>query len=257
ARTGEAPRPLEASYDVEETRQTAHGRVDVVPMGNMRKRIAEHMIASKATSAHVYSVTEADVTRIAAHRQAHRGAFEANEDFKLTYTPYFVEAAVRALRDFPLVNASLEEDKILLKRYINIGVAVALPDGLIVPVIHQADSLNFVGLARAVHDLARRARAGRLQPDDVQGGTFSITNMGNFGNLFGIPVINQPQLAILGIGAVQKRPVVVDGDAIALRHMTYLSLSYDHRAVDGALGGLFLERIAWELENMDLPALGG
>jgi 2-oxoglutarate dehydrogenase E2 component (dihydrolipoamide succinyltransferase) len=251
------PQAPVVEYNVAESQDSSYGRVDVVPMDIMRKKIAGHMVMSKATSAHVYSIIEADMTRTVRHRESAKAAFEHNEGFKLTYTPYFVEATVRTLRDFPFVNASIDGENIFLKRFINIGVAVALDDGLIVPVIKRADSYNFVGLARVVNDLALRARNKQLNPDDVQGGTFTITNMGGFGTLLGIPIIAQPQVAILGIGAIQKRPVVVEESAIGIRDMVYLSLSFDHRLVDGALAGQFLARLKWELENMDLPKLGG
>lgn len=250
------PRAPAAEYNVSESAESPHGRIDVVPMDIMRKKIAEHMVMSKATSAHVYSVIEVDMTRIVEHRESSKAAFQHNEGFKLTYTPYFVEGTVRTLRDFPLLNASIDGDNILVKRFINIGIAVALDDGLIVPVVKRADSYNFVGLGRVVNDLAQRARNKQLKPDDVQGGTFSITNMGGFGTLYGIPIISQPQVAILGIGAIQKRPVVVADSAIGIRDMVYLSLSFDHRLVDGAMAGQFLARLKWELENMDLPKLG-
>jgi len=223
-------------------------RVEIVPMDHMRKRIAEHMVISKQVSPHVYSVSECDMTNIVRYREAIKNEFEKRESTKLTFTPFFIDAVVRAIKDFPLINSSLDGDKIIMKKYINIGIAVALEQGLIVPVIKNSDSYNLVGLARATNDLAHRARNKQLKPDEVQNGTFSITNMGSFGNLFGIPVINQPQVAILGIGAITKRPVVIN-DAIAIRDIVYLSLSYDHRIIDGAYGGQFLERMVHYLEN--------
>ena len=225
-------------------------RVEIVPMDNMRRRIAEHMVMSKQTSAHVYSVSTCDMTRIVQYRERVKNEFEKREGTKLTYTPFFIDAAVRALRDFPMINARIDGNNIVFKKVINLGIAVALENGLIVPVIKSADALNMVGLARATNDIAARARNKQLKPDEVQGGTFSITNMGSFGNLFGIPVINQPQVAILGIGAIKKTPVVV-GDGIAIRDLVYLSLSYDHRLIDGAYGGQFLQRVVDYLEAFE------
>ncbi|MCK6560549.1 2-oxo acid dehydrogenase subunit E2 [candidate division KSB1 bacterium] len=243
-RPAPAPAPAVTPYDQD--------RVEVVPMDNMRRRIAEHMVMSKQTSPHVYSVSVCDLTKIVKYRERVKNEFEQREGTKLTYTPFFLEACVRAIREFPLINASLDGSNIIMKKAINLGVAVALDNGLIVPVIKNADALNLVGLARATNDLANRARNKQLKPDEVQGGTFSITNMGSFGNLFGIPVINQPQVAILGIGAIRKTPVVV-GEGIAIRDIVYLSLSYDHRLIDGAYGGQFLQRIVEHLESFDLP----
>jgi len=228
----------------------ADDRVEVIPMDHIRKAIAEHMVRSVHTSPHVYSVSEADMTAVARYRDKHKDAFQRREGFKLTFTPFIVDAVVKAIRDYPLINSSLEGDKILRKKYINIGVAVALEHGLIVPVVKNADEKNLVGLARAIYDLATRARTKKLKPEEVQDGTFSVTNPGIFGNLYGFPIINQPQVAILGVGAIQKRPVVIN-DAIAIRDMVYLSLSYDHRIIDGAYGGLFLERVKYYLENFD------
>ncbi|MDZ7266487.1 MAG: 2-oxo acid dehydrogenase subunit E2 [candidate division KSB1 bacterium] len=239
-----APAPVTLPQDQE--------RVEIVPMDNMRRRIAEHMVMSKQTSPHVYSVSVCDLTRIVKYRERVKNEFEQREGTKLTYTPFFLAACVRAIREFPLINASIEGTNIIIKKAINLGVAVALDNGLIVPVIKNADALNLVGLARATNDLAQRARHKQLKPDEVQGGTFSVTNMGSFGNLFGIPVINQPQVAILGIGAIRKTPVVV-GDGIAIRDIVYLSLSYDHRLIDGAYGGQFLQRIVEHLEAFELP----
>lgn len=241
-------------YEVDETRTTGDGAVDVVHMDRMRTLIAEHMVRSKATSPHVASVTEVDMTPIVRYREAAKGSFQQSAGFKLTYTPFIVHAAVKALLDYPMVNSTVESGQILIKRFINMGVAVALDSGLIVPVIKHAEEKNFLGLARAVDDLADRARSKQLKPDEVAGGTFTITNMGSFGNLFGIPIINQPQSGILGVGAIIKRPVVV-GEAIAIRDIMYLSLSYDHRHVDGKLGGLFLQRVRYHLETFDPSAL--
>ena len=230
---------------------TPSGGTEVIKMDTMRKAIAEHMVRSIHTSAHVGSVTEADVSKIAAYREKHKAEFERREGFKLTFTSFFVDVVVKAIKDFPLINASVDGDSIILRKYINIGVAVALENGLIVPVVKHAAGKDFVGLARAVNDLSNRARTKKLAPDDVQGGTFTITNPGIFGNLFGFPIINQPQVAILGVGAIKKRPVVID-DAIAIRSMVYISMSYDHRIIDGALGGKFLQRIVQYLENYEL-----
>ncbi len=245
ARPTAPPMPAPAiipSMPVDET------RVEIVPMDHMRKRIAEHMVMSKQVSPHVYSVSECDMTNIVRYREAIKNEFEKREGTKLTFTPFFIDAVVRAIKDFPLINSSVDGDKVIMKKYINIGIAVALEQGLIVPVIKNSDSYNLVGLARATNDIAHRARNKQLKPEEVQNGTFSITNMGSFGNLFGIPVINQPQVAILGIGAIKKQPVVIN-DAIAIRDIVYLSLSYDHRIIDGAYGGQFLERVVHYLEN--------
>ncbi|MDZ7291163.1 MAG: 2-oxo acid dehydrogenase subunit E2 [candidate division KSB1 bacterium] len=236
------PPAVMPSMPVDET------RVEIMPMDHIRKRIAEHMVMSKQVSPHVYSVAECDMTSIVRYREAIKDEFEKRESTKLTYTPFFIDAVVRAIKDFPLINSSIEGDKIIVKKYINIGIAVALEQGLIVPVIKNTDSYNLVGLARATNDLANRARNKQLKPEEVQNGTFSITNMGSFGSLFGIPIINQPQVAILGVGAIIKRPVVIN-DAIAIRNMVYLSLSYDHRIIDGAYGGQFLQRVVYYLEN--------
>ncbi len=226
--------------------------VDVIEMDNMRKSIAKHMRTSVDTSAHVYSVTEVDMSNIVKFREQHKAEFQKEEGFKLTYTPFIVDATVKALKDFPHVNSSVDIDKgqILVKNFINIGVAVAIESGLIVPVIKSADERNFLGLARETYRLAEKARNKNLNPDDVQNGTFTITNPGIFGNLYGLPIINQPQTAILGVGAIKKRPVVIN-DAIAIRSMMYLSLSYDHRIIDGALGGQFLQRLVQYLEEFD------
>jgi len=226
--------------------------VDVIEMSNMRKSIARHMRTSVDTSAHVYSVTEVDMSNIVKYREQHKADFQQDEGFKLTYTPFIVDATVKALKDFPRVNSSVDMDKgqILVKNFINVGVAVAIESGLIVPVIKSADERNFLGLARETYRLAEKARNNNLDPDDVQNGTFTITNPGIFGNLYGLPIINQPQTAILGVGAIKKRPVVIN-DAIAIRSMMYLSLSYDHRVIDGALGGQFLQRLVQYLEEFD------
>jgi 2-oxoglutarate dehydrogenase E2 component (dihydrolipoamide succinyltransferase) len=230
------------------------GPTQVVQMTPMRRQIAEHMVASKRTSAHVYTVFEVEMTKVVEARERQKDEFERRNGFKLTYTPFFVRAAVEAIRDIPVINSSVEGTSIIYKRDVNVGIAVALETGLIVPVIKRADEKNFLGIARAVQDLAERARTKHLSVEDVQGGTFTITNPGSFGGLFGLPIINQPQVAILGVGAIEKRPVVRD-DAIAIRAMAYLSLSYDHRVIDGAVAEKFLGRIKQLLENWDEPVL--
>lgn len=245
------PAPIIAMPEPIERRTTPDGAIDVIPMDHIRQKIAEHMVRSKATSPHVASITEVDMTRIVRWREKNKEAFERHEGFKLTYTPFFVRATAQALADFPYMNASIDGHNILVKRYINLGMAVATDYGLIVPILRGADALSFLGIARAVNDLATRARSKTLKPEDVAGGTFSITNMGTVGTLFGVPIIAQPQVGILGIGSIQKRPVVRD-DAIAIRDMMYMCLSYDHRLIDGAMGGAFIERVAHNLETADL-----
>jgi len=230
------------------------GPAQVVQMTPMRRQIAEHMVGSKRTSAHVYTVFEVEMSKVVETRERQRDEFERRNGFKLTYTPFFVRAAVEAIRDIPVINSSVDATNIIYKRDVNVGIAVALEAGLIVPVIKRADEKNFLGIARAVQDLAERARTKRLSVDDVQGGTFTITNPGSFGGLLGLPIINQPQVAILGVGAIEKRPVVRD-DAIAIRSMAYLSLSYDHRVIDGAVAEKFLGRIKQILENWSEPVL--
>ncbi|HXY39614.1 MAG TPA: dihydrolipoamide acetyltransferase family protein [Vicinamibacteria bacterium] len=229
------------------------GRVEVVPMSPIRRKTAEHMVLSKRTSAHVSTVFEIDMTRVDQLRQKHRQAFETR-GVKLTYMPFVLKAVVEALKVFPVLNASIEGDSIVYHRDLNVGVAVALDWGLIVPVVHHADEKNVLGLARAVNDLAERARARRLKVEEVQGGTFTITNPGVFGSLFGTPIINQPQAAILGIGTIEKRPVVRD-DAIAIRTMAYFALTFDHRLVDGADADRFLAHLKQTLQEFDEAAL--
>ncbi len=227
--------------------------VEIVPMDRMRQLIAEHMVRSKATSPHVTEVGEADVTGLVALRQARKAEFEKLQGIKLTYTPFLLAAIAKALRENPWVNASVDGTNVIVKKRVNVGVATALPDGnLIVPVIKDADHLNVTGLAHAVHDLATRARNKTLMPDEIAGGTFTLTNYGVFGLLHGAPIINQPQVAILGAGAIQKRPVVrevMEQDMIIIRSMIYLSLSHDHRVIDGLLGGKFLSDIIRNLES--------
>jgi len=238
----------------EELRQQYGDRIEVQPMDRMRKMTAEHMVRSKATSAHVTSFAEADVTGLVQLREANKEAFLEREGVKLTYTPFFVKAAVEALREHPMLNASVEGDKIVLKKDFHLGIAVAIGNkGLLAPVIRNAGDYNVSGLARKAANMADRARNKELQPDELQGGTFTVTNIGSLGSLMGTPIINQPQVGILATGAIQKRPVVVEndglGDAISVRHMMYLSLSYDHRIIDGAMGASFLQRVVTELES--------
>jgi 2-oxoglutarate dehydrogenase E2 component (dihydrolipoamide succinyltransferase) len=220
-------------------------------MSNMRQKIAEHMVFSKRTSAHVTTVHRADITKVAKLRERQKGEFQARYGFSLTYLPFVARATAEALRAFPIVNASIEGTNIVYHNEINIGIAVALDggSGLIVPVIRNADEKNVVGLQRSIVDLATRARSRQLKPDEVAGGTFSITNFGSFGSVFATPVINQPQVAILGVGAVEKIPMVVDGDAIAVRSVCYLALTFDHRLVDGALADQFVQKVKSVLEN--------
>lgn len=230
--------------------------VEVVPMDRMRKLIADHMVRSKSTSPHVTSFTEADVTNIVNWRNKVKGEFQKKYGEKITFTPIFIEAIVNCIRRNPMINASVDGDKILIKKDINIGMATALQSGnLIVPVIKNADTKNLLGLSKDVNGLANAARNNKLKADDTQGGTFTITNVGTFGSLMGTPIINQPQVAILAVGTIKKRPVVMEteqGDVIAIRHMMYLSMSYDHRIVDGSLGASFLTEVANELEGFDI-----
>lgn len=231
------------------------GNTEIIEMDRMRKLIADHMVMSKHTSPHVTSFVEVDVTNIVNWRNSVKAGFMKNHGEKITFTPIFIEAVAKALRDFPMVNVSVDGTKIIVKKDLNIGMAAALPSGnLIVPVIHGADQLNLVGLAKKVNDLATRARANKLKPEDIQGGTFTMTNVGTFGNVMGTPIINQPQAAILAVGAIRKKPAVVEteyGDLIAVRQMMFLSLSYDHRVVDGFLGGSFLRKVGDYLEAFD------
>ncbi len=234
---------------------TFDGHVEIIEMDRMRKLISKHMSESWHTSPHVTSFIEVDVTDIVRWREKNKQAFQARYGEKITYTPIFIEAVVKAILDHPRINISVDGEKIILKKYINIGMATALPDGnLIVPVIKNADQLSLVGLTKQVNDLARRARTGQLKPDEIQDGTFSVTNVGTFGNVMGTPIIPQPQVAILALGAIRKKPAVLEttyGDVIAIRHMMFLSLSYDHRVVDGALGGTVLNTIKKYMEAFD------
>lgn len=231
-------------------------KVEVQKMDRMRKLIGEHMMKSIQTSAHVCSFLEADMTNIVLWRNKVKDKFKEKYGENLTFTPILLEAIAKALIEFPMINASVEGDNVLLKKEINIGMAAALPDGnLIVPVIKNADMLNLLGLAKKVNDLGQRAKKNQLKPDEIQGGTYTMTNLGSFGNLFGTPIINQPQVAILGVGAIVKKPVVIEspeGDTIGIRSMMYLSHTYDHRIVDGMLGGTFVKRVAEILESFDV-----
>jgi 2-oxoglutarate dehydrogenase E2 component (dihydrolipoamide succinyltransferase) len=230
------------------------GNYEVQPMSVMRQRIAEHMVASKHVSPHVYSVDEIDMTKVAALRAKSKDEFEKRYETKLTFMPFFVKAAVVGLRAFPTLNASLDGTNVVLHKEINIGIAVALDWGLLVPVVKNADEKNILGIQRTMNDLAERARSKKLKPEEVQEGTFSITNPGVFGGLFGLPVISQPNVGILGLGAIEKRPVVIN-DSIAIRSMCYVTLSYDHRVVDGAIAHQFLQKVKETLENWSEPVL--
>lgn len=232
------------------------GNVEIIEMDRMRKLIADHMVRSKATSPHVTSFTECDVTNIVKWRDKNKKVFEQKYGEKITFTPIFIEAVVNCIKKYPMINASVDGDKIIVKKDINIGMATALPSGnLIVPVIKNADTKNLLGISKDVNGLANAARNNKLKADDTIGGTFTLTNVGTFGSLMGTPIINQPQVAILAIGSIVKRPMVLEteeGDVIAIRHMMYLSLSYDHRIVDGSLGASFLTAVAKELEAFDI-----
>jgi len=237
------------------TSTVSSGGHEIVEMDRMRKLIADHMVMSKHTSPHVTSFVEADVTNIVNWRNKVKGEFQKKHGEKITFTPIFIEAVAKAINDFPMVNVSVDDKKIIVKKNINVGMAAALPSGnLIVPVIKNADQLNLIGLTKQVNDLAGRARANKLKPEEIQDGTFTLTNVGTFGNVMGTPIINQPQVAILAVGAIRKKPAVLEtehGDVIAIRHMMFLSLSYDHRVVDGFLGGSYLRKVADYLESFD------
>lgn len=247
--------PKTASSTAKPAAISMDGATEIVEMDRMRKLIADHMVMSKHTSPHVTSFVEVDVTDIVNWRNKVKVQFQEKYGEKITFTPIFMEAVTRALRDFPMVNVSVDGNKIIVKKNINVGMATALPSGnLIVPVIKNADQLNLVGLIKQVNDLASRARANTLKPEEIQDGTFTLTNVGTFGNVMGTPIINQPQVAILAVGAIRKKPAVVEtayGDLIAVRHMMFLSMSYDHRVVDGFLGGSFLRRVGDYLEQFD------
>ncbi len=253
---GAAPEPTQAPAQAVKEGAGYDGRVEVIKMDRMRQIIADHMVRSKSTSAHVTSFSEVDVTNLVNLRERNKKAFQEREGVKLTYTPFFAKAAVDALRDHPVLNASVDGDEIILKKDFHIGIAVAIgKKGLVAPVIRDAGQKNLIGLTRAAADLAERARNKQLQPDELQGGTFTITNIGTLGSLMGTPIINQPQVAILATGAIKKRPVVIEhpdlGDTIAIRHMMYVSLSYDHRIIDGSMGASFLQTFGNALESLD------
>jgi 2-oxoglutarate dehydrogenase E2 component (dihydrolipoamide succinyltransferase) len=235
---------------------SVNGQDEIIEMDRMRKLISNYMVESKRTSAHVQSFIEVDVTNIVNWRNKVKDAFEKREGEKLTFTPIFMEAVAKAIKDFPMINISVEGDYIIKKKNINLGMAAALPNGnLIVPVIKNADMLNLVGLTKTVNDLANRARNNQLKPDEIQGGTYTVTNVGTFGSVFGTPIINQPQVAILALGAIRKVPAVIEaptGDYIGIRQKMFLSHSYDHRVVDGSLGGQFVKRVAEYLENFNI-----
>ena len=232
------------------------GDVEIIEMDRMRKLIADHMVMSKHVSPHVTSFVEVDMTNIVRWREKVKKEFNTKYGQNITFTPIFIDAVVKAIRDYPMINCSVDGTTIMRKKNINIGMAAALPSGnLIVPVIKDADNMNLIGLTKTVNDLAGRAKTNQLKPEEIQGGTFTITNVGSFGNIMGTPIINQPQVAIMAIGAIKKKPAVLetaDGDVIAIRHMMFLSLSYDHRVVDGMLGGSFLRRTADYLEAFDI-----
>ncbi|MCO4820001.1 MAG: 2-oxo acid dehydrogenase subunit E2 [Bacteroidetes bacterium] len=253
-----ATAPVAASKPVETVKPTVslNAGDEIIEMDRMRKLIADHMVMSKQVSPHVSSFVEADVTNLVNWRNKNKAGFQQREGERLTFTPLFIEAVVKAIKDFPMINIEVNGDNIIKRKAINVGMAAALPSGnLIVPVIKNADTKNLVGLAREVNDLANRARNNALKPDEISGGTYTITNVGTFGNLMGTPIINQPQVAILATGAIVKKPAVIEtqyGDVIGIRHFMYLSHSYDHRVVDGALGGMFVKRVAEYLENWDM-----
>jgi 2-oxoglutarate dehydrogenase E2 component (dihydrolipoamide succinyltransferase) len=254
AANSELPKPIVQQATV--TQAPDNGTDEIVEMDRMRKIIADHMVTSLHIAPHVTSFVEADVTNMVKWRDKIKISFEQREGIKITFTPIFVEAVAKALKDMPMVNVSVNGTQIIKKKNINIGMATALPSGnLIVPVIKNADQLSLLGITKAVNDLASRARINKLQPDEVQGGTFTLTNLGAFGNIMGTPIINQPQVAILAVGVIQKKPAVLEtefGDVIAIRHKMYLSMSYDHRVVDGSLGGAFIKKVADYLEAWDV-----
>lgn len=256
-KTDRSPQQVQHSVPstIEQGQMQYSGNVEIVEMDRMRKLIAQHMVHSKHTSPHVTSFSEADVTNLVLWRDRIKKDFEKRENEKITFTPLFIEAIVRCIKKYPWLNSSIDGDKLIVKKDINIGMATALPSGnLIVPVIRNADQLNLVGLTKQVNKLANAARNNQLRPDDTSGGTFTLTNVGTFGSIMGTPIINQPQVAIMAVGAIKKRPVVIEtaqGDSIAIRHMMIISMSYDHRIIDGALGATFLNAVAKELENFN------
>ncbi|MDO4879898.1 MAG: dihydrolipoamide acetyltransferase family protein [Capnocytophaga sp.] len=249
-------KPEEKPATISHTPSQVDDNVEVIEMTRMGKLISKYMVESRRTSAHVQSFTEVDVTRIWNWRNKVKKSFEAREGQKFTFTPIFMEAVAKALRDYPMMNVSTDGERIFKKKQINIGMATALPNGdLIVPVIKNADQLSLIGLAKSVNDLAKRARESKLKPDEIKGGTYTVTNIGAFGNIFGTPIINQPEVGILAIGSIQKVPAVIEtpeGDVIGIRYKLILSHSYDHRVVNGALGGMFVQRVAEYLENWDI-----
>ena len=251
--------PKETTQPKSSTKIPNTGDVEIVEMDRMRKLISAHMTMSKSTSAHITSFVEADMTNIVNWRNSVKEDFKAREGQNITFTPIIIEAMAKAVKDFPMINVSVDGTNIHIHKNVNVGMAAALPDGnLIVPVIKHCQEKNLVGITKSVNDLANRARAGKLDPDDIQGGTITMTNVGTFGNLMGTPIINQPQVAIMACGVIKKKPVVLEteyGDVIAIRHMMFLSLSYDHRVVDGALGGQFVRKVADYLEGFDTSTI--
>jgi len=251
AKTTASPKPVPEV----KTPVNVNAEDEVIEMSRMGKLISKHMVHSTQTSAHVQSFIEVDVTNVWNWRNKHKNAFLEREGEKLTFTPIFMEAVAKTIKDFPMINIAVDGDTIVKKKHINLGMAAALPDGnLIVPVIHDADQLNLLGMAKKVNDLAGRARQGKLKPDETQGGTYTVTNVGTFGSIMGTPIINQPQVGILALGAIRKVPAVIEtpeGDFIGIRHKMFLSHSYDHRVVNGALGGQFVQRVAQYLEDFD------
>ena len=251
--------PKETTQPKSTTKIPNTGDVEIVEMDRMRKLISAHMTMSKSTSAHITSFVEADMTNIVNWRNSVKEDFKAREGQNITFTPIIIEAMAKAVKDFPMINVSVDGTNIHIHKNVNVGMAAALPDGnLIVPVIKECQNKNLVGITKSVNDLATRARAGKLNPDDIQGGTITMTNVGTFGNLMGTPIINQPQVAIMACGVIKKKPVVLEtqhGDVIAIRHMMFLSLSYDHRVVDGALGGQFVRKVADYLEQFDTATI--
>lgn len=251
-----APAPSAPAASHQAPKVTLMPGDEIIEMDRMRKLIADHMVMSKHVSPHVTSFVEADVTNMVVWRDKAKKVYEKREGEKITFTPMFVECVVKAIKDFPMINIAVDGQNIVKRKNINVGMAAALPSGnLIVPVIKNADNMNLIGLTKTVNDLANRARANKLAPDDIQGGTFTLTNVGGFGNVMGTPIINQPQVAIMATGSIKKKPAVLEtamGDVIAIRHMMFLSLSYDHRVVDGSLGGSFLKRVADYMEAWDV-----
>ena len=251
--------PKETTQPKSTTKIPNTGDVEIVEMDRMRKLISAHMTMSKSTSAHITSFVEADMTNIVNWRNSVKEDFKAREGQNITFTPIIIEAMAKAVKDFPMINVSVDGTNIHIHKNVNVGMAAALPDGnLIVPVIKECQNKNLVGITKSVNDLATRARAGKLNPDDIQGGTITMTNVGTFGNLMGTPIINQPQVAIMACGVIKKKAVVLEtehGDVIAIRHMMFLSLSYDHRVVDGALGGQFVRKVADYLEQFDTTTI--